>query len=37
MANSRADAFEGDVYTVPYGGGAPTRIVKHAIDPDWNA
>ncbi len=29
------DAFEGDVYTVPYAGGKPTRIVRHAIDPDW--
>jgi Tol biopolymer transport system component len=29
------DAFEGDVYTIPYAGGKPTRIVRHAIDPDW--
>ena len=29
------DAFEGDIYTLPYAGGTPKRIVRHAIDPDW--
>jgi hypothetical protein len=32
-----ADSFEGDIYTLPYAGGKPTRIVRHAIDPDWTA
>jgi Tol biopolymer transport system component len=31
------DSFEGDIYTLPYAGGKPTRIVRHAIDPDWTA
>lgn len=32
-----ADTFEGDIYTMPYAGGKPTRIVRHAIDADWTA
>jgi Tol biopolymer transport system component len=31
------DDFQGDIYTLPYAGGKPTRIVRHAIDPDWTA
>jgi Tol biopolymer transport system component len=26
----------GNVVTVPYGGGKPTVLVKHAFSPDWN-
>jgi Tol biopolymer transport system component len=31
------DAFQGDIYTLPYAGGKPTKIVSNAIDPDWTA
>ena len=31
-----ADAFDGTVVTLPYAGGKPTVLVKHALDPDWN-
>ncbi|MEA2126568.1 MAG: tricorn protease [Solirubrobacteraceae bacterium] len=30
-----ADSSDGYVITVPYAGGKPKVIVKHAIDPDW--
>jgi Tol biopolymer transport system component len=29
------DAFEGDLFTIPYDGSGRTRIVRHAVSADW--